>query len=193
MPEPRELPLFRWGEELRRRRGARRRHRMGLAAAGGAGFAAASLLATLLWPPGPALVWNGSASAPVGLYAVLPDAKIDVGDTVIAWTPAPARRLAAERGYLPANVPVVKRIAAAAGDRVCGVGESLFVNGVHSAKRLDRDGAGRVLPHWNGCIDLGTGDYLLLMDRHPASFDGRYFGVTRAEEVLGEARLIWSA
>lgn len=193
MPEPRELPLFRWGEELRRRRGARRRHRMGLFVACGSGFAAASLLATLLRPPGPALVWNGSESAPVGLYAVVPEAKIDVGDTVIAWIPGRARRLAAERGYLPGNVPLVKRIAAAAGDRVCGVGEALFVNGVHAAKRLERDAAGRILPHWTGCVELETGEYLLLMNRAPASFDGRYFGITRAEEVIGEARLIWPA
>ena len=193
MPEARELPLFRWGEELRRLRGARRRYRLGLALSALSGFAAAALVATLLWPPPPTLVWNASESAPTGLYAVLPEARIEVGDLVIAWTPEPARRLAAERGYLPSNVPLVKRIAAAAGDRVCGIGEALFVNGAHAAARRSRDGAGRVLPRWTGCLDLGTGDYLLLMGDVPGSFDGRYFGITKEHELLGEARLLWPA
>ena len=48
---------------------------------------------------------------------------------VIAWAPAEARRLGAERHYLPSNVPLVKRVAAVAGDRVCAAGEAVFVNG----------------------------------------------------------------
>src|SRR3546814_1519836 len=69
------------------------------------------------------LVWNASASAPIGLYSVSPGVPADPGDMVIARVPQLWRDLAARRHYLPANVPLVKRVAAAAGDDVCGLGQ----------------------------------------------------------------------
>ena len=149
-------------------------------------------MATLLWTPRPTLVWNASASSPLGLYQVSPPGELRLGDMVVAWPPAPARALAAERGYLPANVPLVKRVAAARGDRVCAAGEAIFVNGNVAATRRSDDPSGRPLPWWNGCEDLGEGELLLLTAEGPASFDGRYFGVTRPQEVVGKARLIWA-
>ncbi|MCW0197649.1 S26 family signal peptidase, partial [Sphingopyxis sp.] len=59
------------------------------------------------------------------------------------------------------------------------------------ARRLDRDGAGRPMPWWSGCAELGSGEYFLLMAESPASFDGRYFGVSEADDIVGKARLIW--
>lgn len=191
MPEPRDIPLVRWGEQLRRDRLARRSGRFRILATGAAAIAASAAVATLLWPPRPALVWNASASAPVGLYAVTAPGEVRPGETVIAWAPASARSLASERGYLPANVPLVKRVAAARGDRVCGAGEALFVNGRLEALRRITDAAGRALPWWTGCVDLGVGQYLLLMPGSAASFDGRYFGVTERQDLVGKARLLW--
>ena len=192
MPEPRDIPLVRWGEELRRDRAERRRGRFRLFATAAATVAATAAVATLLWPPRPALLWNASASAPIGLYAVSTAAEVQPGDTVIAWPPAPARALAAERGYLPTNVPLVKRVAAARGDRVCAAGEAVFVNGRVEALRRNVDGAGRPLPWWTGCFDLGEGEYLLLMPGSAASFDGRYFGLTERRDLVGRARLLWA-
>jgi type IV secretory pathway protease TraF len=74
----------------------------------------------------------------------------------------PCGALAGERRYLPVNVPLVKQVAAAEGDRACAIGEALFVNGRFLALRRRLDGAGRPLPWWSGCIDLGHGDLLLL-------------------------------
>lgn len=192
MPEYRELPLFRWGEELRRHRRARRMGRMKIVAAAAGAAAATALLGTLLWPPRPLLVWNASASSPVGLYYVGSPEGVEPGDMVVAWPPDQARRLGAERRYLPANVPLVKRVAAAAGDRICAVGEAISVNGRVETRRRTRDGAGRPMPWWTGCEDLREGDLFLLTPSVPDSFDGRYFGTTRASEVIGSARLIWA-
>ena len=191
MPETRDIPLARWGEDLRRTRGSRRRGRLRLAAAVAAAMASTAAVATLLWPPRPALVWNASASSPVGLYAVDPGAIPAAGDMVIAWPPRAAQALAQERGYLPANVPLVKRVAGAAGDRVCAVGETVFVNGRVAAQRRSLDGAGRALPTWTGCIDLADGQLFLLMPGSSASFDGRYFGATERRDVIGKAALLW--
>ncbi len=104
------------------------------------------IAATIADPPRPALVWNASASAPIGLYAVTPGAAIDPGDMVIARVPEALRMMAARRRYIPANVPLVKHVAAAAGDEVCALGGQIFVNGRWLAERRVADAKGRRMP-----------------------------------------------
>lgn len=191
MPEHRELPLFRWGEELRRDRQLRRAIRLRMVAVAAAAVIATILVGTLLWPPRPLLVWNASASSPIGLYLIGSPAGAGRGDTVIAWPPEPARELGAERRYLPRNVPLVKRVAAVAGDRVCAVGEAVFVNGRLETLRSASDPSGRPMPWWTGCEELSGGDLFLLTPEVADAFDGRYFGITRRSEIVGRARLLW--
>lgn len=188
MAEARDLPLFRWGEELRRTRArrSRLRRRAALAAA-----VVAALAATVVAPPAPRLLWNASASAPLGLYWVRPDASLAVGDMVVAHAPARARALAARRGYLPLGVPLVKRVAAAQGSVVCARADLLSVDRKPLALRRRADRTGRPLPWWEGCRILGEGELLLLMAERPDSFDARYFGVTEPGEVVGKAVLLW--
>ena len=189
MPDPRDTPVLRWGEEIRRRRQAartgRRRTLLLLTVA-----VVAAVGATLLWAPRPVLLWNASASSPLGLYLVR-GSEPAVGSTAIVRLPSDLRPLAADRGYLPRNVPLVKRVAAAGGDRVCAVGEAVFVNGRLEALRRDRDGAGRAMPWWTGCEELRRGD-IFVIGSSPGSFDGRYFGPSRASEIVGTARLLWA-
>jgi type IV secretory pathway protease TraF len=123
---------------------------------------------------------------------VEPGRRVSAGETVIARLPAPWRGFAAGRRYLPERVPLVKRIAAGPGDEICALGPRLFVNGEPLAHRSRRDGKARLLPWWEGCRRLRGGEYFLLMAGHPKSFDGRYFGVTRASDIIGPARLIWA-
>ena len=155
------------------------------------GGLAGALVSTLLVEPRPWFVWNASASAPVGLYAVGDAAPLARGDMVIARMPDEFRMMAARRRYLPANVPLVKRVAAVPGDEVCAIGARVMVNGRIVARRRDRDGAGRPMPWWSGCAELRSGEYFLLMTDSPASFDGRYFGVSNAGDIVGRARLLW--
>lgn len=187
MSDPRDLPLFRWGAELRRGRRERRR-RLRLLALGVAGSTA--LGASVILQPIPRLVWNVSASAPLGLYAIVPGAAIERGAMVAAWTPKSVRTLAAERRYVPINVPLVKRVAAVPGDLVCASGAWLSVTGKPVAMRKIRDAAGRTMPWWRGCRQLGRDEYLLLMPA-AASFDGRYFGPVHRDEILGKAVPLW--
>ncbi|MDV3455868.1 S26 family signal peptidase [Sphingomonas sp. HF-S4] len=188
MPEPRDLPLFRWGAELRAAR-LLRRQRLRLLACGLAGVVALAVASLL--PRVPLLVWNVSASAPRGLYGVLPGAVLDRGMMVVARTPAAVRALAAERHYLPANVPLVKRVAALPGDRVCARGRWIYVRYSAVAHRQTHDHAGRAMPWWRGCRPLGKAEYLLLMPAD-ASFDGRYFGPVTRTNILGRAVPLWT-
>jgi conjugative transfer signal peptidase TraF len=159
----------------------------------GIAFGAAALAAPLVAPPAPRLVWNATRSAPTGLYFVAAGRAPRRGDMVVAHLPSGAARLAASRGYLPLHVPVVKRAAAAQGDRVCALGSTVFINGEPAAKRLPRDPQGRPLPAWRGCARLSPRQVFLLMRGVPDSFDGRYFGVSDRRDVIGVAELIWPA
>lgn len=182
-----EAPLFAWGEALRADK-ARRARRDRRAAVLGLGLGL--VVGAALLPPAPRLVWNVSPSAPVGLYAVSPGVAAKPGDMVVVRVPDRFRRLAAERRYLPMNVPLVKRVAAQAGDEVCALGPKIFVNGRRTAERRFADGQGRAMPTWSGCIRLHGRQLFLLMD-NPASFDGRYFGATGERDIIGKARLLW--
>lgn len=150
----------------------------------------AALGATICRPPQPRLLWNSSASSPVGLWSVSPEASIHRGDMVVARLSPPWRGFASRRRYLPANVPLIKRVAAVSGDTICADGRHLSVNGVIVAQQLQRDKSGRSLPSWRGCTLLRKGAMLLLME-HSASFDGRYFGPTRHSDIIGRAAPLW--
>ena len=154
-------------------------------------FIGVVLGATIAAPPAPRLVWNASASAPVGLYGVRPRARLARGAMVIAWTPAPYRRLAAVRRYLPENVPLVKRVTGMPGDRICAAEDRITINGRVAATRLRVDAAQRPMPWWQGCRTLAPGEYFLLMADVPGSFDGRYFGITAKTDVIGRAYPLW--
>ncbi|MDB5582308.1 MAG: chromosome segregation protein ParM [Bradyrhizobium sp.] len=188
-PSGRDLPLIEWGEALRREAvEAARLRRWVLFWL----FAFWAIVIQMVFPPAPRLVWNASASAPIGLYAVRPGARIVAGDMVIAWLPQPYRRLAATRHYLPENVPLVKRVIGAPHDRICAIGAVISANGRRVATRLATDGQGRSMLWWRGCRTLGRGEYFLLMEGVAASFDGRYFGITRASDVVGKAYPLWT-
>lgn len=182
-------PLLDWGDELRA--GKQRRRILGRRAAI-VGFGITLLGLTIVFPPAPRLVWNASASAPLGLYAVTHSAPVDAGNMVIARVPDPWRMMAAQRRYIPANVPLVKRVAAVAGDEVCALGREIFINGKWVVERRVADASGRPMKWWSGCVRLRGRQLFLLMSDSPASFDGRYFGVTEGGLVLGKARLLWA-
>jgi type IV secretory pathway protease TraF len=155
------------------------------------GCAAGPLALSIICPPPIVLVWNASGSAPIGLYRVHAGRPIRSGDMVVARLTGPAGILAARRLYLPARVPVVKRVAAVAGEQVCARRALVTVGGRPVALRRRFDPEGRPMPWWSGCRRLGSGEYFLLMPG-PLSFDGRYFGVTRGNEIIGPALLLWS-
>ncbi len=140
----------------------------------------------------PRLVWNASASAPLGLYWVTRERVVVRGDLVLAHLPEPAARLAAARFYLPISVPAVKRVAALAGDVVCADSGIVVINDQVVADTLAIDRQGRPLPAWKGCRVLGEDDVFLLMAGVRASFDGRYFGPINRTAIIGRLAPLWT-
>lgn len=170
-------------------RSRRRPVRVGLLAAGTA--ALAGLLLTAVHHPDLRLVWNASASVPLGLYRIDPDPAYRVGD-MVAVRPSPAlARFMAERRYVEANVPLVKPIAATGGATICRLGLRVTINGWTAAFALARDRIGRPLPSWSGCRRLKPDQLFLIAPSHPDSFDSRYFGPVDREQILGSAAPLW--
>ena len=78
------------------------------------------------------------------------------------------------------------------GDDVCARGPSVYLNGKLIAMRRVADARSRPMPWWIGCVRLRGRQLFLLMTDSPASFDGRYFGATDPQDVIGKARPLWT-
>jgi conjugative transfer signal peptidase TraF len=140
----------------------------------------------------PRLIWNATASAPIGLYEVRSQATFARGELVLIQPPQWVRSFAAARGYLPDTVPMAKRIAAQSGDIVCRERDAITINRHVVAHALLADRDGRTLPTWSGCRRLAAGEIFLLMDSVRASFDSRYFGPVPTTAIIGKLVPIWT-
>ena len=136
-------------------------------------------------------IYNPSASAPRGWYRVSPAQGLKVDDYVLVNLPFSAKRLAAERHYLPETVPLLKRIGALSDQFVCVRGHSLWINGELTATALSHDGQGRELIGWHDCRVLAPDEILLVSRDSSDSFDSRYFGPIRSVQVIGKASPLW--
>lgn len=131
------------------------------------------------------LIYNASVSAPIGLYW-LDNRPIERDDYVLVRVPERVGELVVERGYLPPDVPLLKRVVGLNGDRICRQSDEITVNGLVVASAKRRDGQGREMPDWNGCHIL-TEQTVFLLQGHPQSFDGRYFGPVDRRLIIGRA------
>lgn len=138
------------------------------------------------------LIWNATASAPIGLYTVeLADA-LDMLELVAVVPPEPLAGFMVERGYVARGVPLLKRVLGLPGQRVCRIGRTITVGEIEMGEALERDRIGRELPVWQGCRVVGD-DQLFLMNWDVRdSLDGRYFGPIPASSVIGRALPLWT-
>ena len=176
---------------------SRRRVRLVLAGLSACGLAALAWASFV--PPLPRLIYNPSDSVAVGWYRVEPlhgqpnslPRLLSVGSIVLTHLPADAAALAAQRGYLPASVPLLKRVGAVAPQHVCVFDALVWIDGVPVAAVRPADRLGRPLSSWPQCRRLRPGELFLLSAANPASFDSRYFGPVSASTVIGIAHPVW--
>ncbi len=135
----------------------------------------------------PRLIWNASASAPIGLYAIEPEQPPGITDLVAVRAPEPLDSFLVERGYIGRGVPLMKRVAALPAQRVCRHGVAITVDAVPMGDALARDRLGRPLPIWQGCRVIAEDELFLMNWRVRDSLDGRYFGPLAASAVIGRA------
>ncbi len=154
----------------------------------------ATLAATLsaFFHPLPKLIWNASASVPIGLYAVHPAGALQVTELVVMRPPDALASFLDQRHYLPKGVPMLKRVLALPGQTVCRTDRAITVDGIAMGDALDRDSRGRPLPVWQGCLRIPAGDVFLMNWQSEDSLDGRYFGLLPVSTIVGRADPLWT-
>lgn len=136
------------------------------------------------------VIWNRTDSAPQGLYwrqNSLPN----IGDWAIVSPKSSAAKWVSQNGYTGPNWPLIKRVAAKTGDKVCRIEEQVLINGRPVAVALADNFSEKKLPDWQGCRVLTDTEFFLL-NAHPRSLDGRYFGPTEAQDIAGTALPVWT-
>lgn len=150
------------------------------------------LLAAAQIDHAPWLVWNASASVPIGLFLVRASNPPSLGDLFAVRLPEDLSSLVVERGYVGADTLLLKRVAAISGMTVCRDGLDITLDGRVVAEAASADQQGRPLPRWTGCVTLGSDEVFLLVAGVADSLDGRYFGPLSADTILGRAIPLWT-
>jgi len=155
-------------------------------------FSVMGVVITAFIPTPLRLVWNVSASVPVGLYGLSETRDLAVGDLVAVMPEQPLADFLVGRGYIGPGVPLLKRVMALPGQQVCRTGNSITVDAAPLGDALDCDRMGRLLPVWQGCRRIANGDIFLMNPDVPDSLDGRYFGPIPTQSVIGLAAPIYT-
>lgn len=140
----------------------------------------------LAFSPVDRLIWNRTGSAPQGLYW-LSDEPFTTGSWVVVSASSAEAQWAEEHGFVGRDWPLLKRIAALPGDEICRFGREILIDGERVAEARIVDSKGRALPVWDGCSVLQE-DQFFLLNKHPDSLDGRYFGAMERSDLAGVAR-----
>lgn len=125
------------------------------------------------------LVWNYTPSIPIGLYAI--EQRAWKRDDRVALKPTGTLHEALSAAeVLKDGRLLMKRVAAVAGDEVCRDKLDISINGIRRVTARNE----QHLPSWSGCKRLQMGEVFLLGETDN-SFDGRYFGITPASDIIG--------
>ena len=169
-----------------------------------------------LWPLGIALAvglcvplfrlhFFHTESAPIGLWRAVPAAEPRIGDVARFCMGSEEARLTAGRPYAGGGRGgpgphgtwmLAKPVVAGPGDTVVHMQDAVRINGralPRSATRT-RDSGGLPVPAAEyGTFVLGEGEFWMHSPYHDGSFDSRYLGVVRRDQLRGTMRpvLTW--
>ena len=155
-------------------------------------FVATGLLLSTVGGATPLYIWNASNSVPVGLYRLQPVTILAVTELVAVQPPDLLAAFLDLNGYLPAGVPMLKRVLALPGQTVCRTGVTITVDRLEMGYARERDGRNRPLPAWRGCRVIGEDELFVMNWQSADSLDGRYFGPLPASSVIGRALPLWT-
>jgi conjugative transfer signal peptidase TraF len=143
------------------------------------------------------LRYNDSPSMPMGLYV---RTSLQSNSTLVVFCPdEPFANLSVSRGYRSRGncpdgaEPLAKPIAARPGDTVELSASGMAVNGrpLPNTEPLVVDLSGRPLPHWPfGKYVVASGTVWVASSYSPRSFDSRYFGPIKTDQVRESVRAL---
>lgn len=155
---------------------------MPMLAAGGLAF----------FQPAPRLIWNATASTPIGLYVLRPVGPLRSLELVVVRPPEPIASYLADGGFLPRGALLLKHVMALPGQTVCRAGDAISVDHVEVGVAMTRDHLGCSLPRWSGCRTLTPDEVFLMNPTMPDSLDGRYFGPLPVASIVARAVPLWT-
>ncbi|WP_400766934.1 S26 family signal peptidase [Methylosinus sporium] len=162
------------------------------------GYVTATLSSVLLIsgqslvPAAPRLIWNTTASTPIGLYELQATGRLRAMQLVAVRPPEHIAIFLADGGFLPKGVLLLKHVLALPGHTVCRADAIITVDGVDVGEARDRDHLRRPLPSWTGCRTLRPDEVFLMNPTVQDSLDGRYFGPFPAPSIVARAVPIWT-
>lgn len=153
--------------------------------------ATVALLSTV-WAKSTLFIWNASPSVPIGLYRLQPTGNLFVAELVAVQPPERLATFLADGGYLPPDVPMLKRVLALHGQTVCRDRFTVTVDSIEMGEARVSDSRGRSLPVWQGCRVIAADEVFLMNWQSADSLDGRYFGVLPTTAIVGRAEPLWT-
>jgi len=152
------------------------------------GGALSLLLMASVFSPQKRLIWNRTNSAQTGIYWVQ-NRVPEHGDLVLVSALSDQAKWAQTHGFVGDDWPLLKRAAGQSGDQICRSNDEILINEMRVATVMGQATRGKRLPEWAGCRVLSN-DEVFLLNAHPKSLDGRYFGPTKIKDLDGVAVLL---
>ena len=146
--------------------------------------------AVVQWSP--RVLWNVSASVPIGLYRLQPVDQMVIGDLVAVQPPPALSDYLDERGYLPRGVPLLKHVVALEGALVCRSGDRITVDHRRLGHAHAQDRYGRDLPVWRGCHRLGAGEVFLMNPDAPTAWMAGISGLLPRTAITARLTPLWT-
>lgn len=107
-----------------------------------------------------------------------------------ALAPENGAALALERQYFPPKIPLIKTVWAISGEEICHIDGQVLVKERPALNVLKHDVLGRLLPSRSGCYELLEDEVFLVSTDVQTSFDSRYFGPVKRENLLGRVEYL---
>lgn len=139
------------------------------------------------------LIYNATASYPLGFYRLRAKDSFERGDLVIFAVPPGVRDLVRDRSYIPPRGDLMKTIIGVAGDRYCLRDDYFYVRGLPVGPVFKTDARSQPLPRLTtGCREVPSGSVLVASRSIERSFDSRYFGPIPTHTILGVTEPLWT-
>lgn len=145
------------------------------------------LMVLTLKKSGYGITYTKSSSMPQGWYLVVPAKNLQRNDIVVFLPPKNTRDFLSQQHWGPKNNLLLKYVMGLPGNLACKYNHYLWINQQKIAPLLVFYAPHKKLPQNNFCRQLTNDEYLLLSTKITRSFDGRYFGPVKRENIMGKA------
>lgn len=143
---------------------------------------------------------NPSDSIPIGLYKISNSSSFKNKYIIFCPDNRDEFSQAVDRGYIDNGFCqsgfgyMMKKVVAIAGDVISVTDKGVIVNNKLQpySTPLKKDGANRALNQWRiNDYQLKNNELLTMTDQDRWSFDGRYYGLVKANQIKGVITPIW--